>query len=123
MHVMCCRKYRGYISYPEALAEAVRDRLVCCFWIRYLVHVFIVASLWIYHFAMICYDYISVSDLVGESFKKINGGSQTTGQYVRAVLLIPHIIVFSVGRLKNLGFLSLLALCYFAICKYFKIKY
>lgn len=115
---MCCRRFQGYMSYQHALSEAVHDKLPGCYWIRHVIHFLIVSSLWTYHFAMICYDYMSVCELVGESVLNLKQGSLPATRYVKTIVLIPHVIVFSLGRLKNLGFASFLALAYFAICKF-----
>lgn len=118
MHVMCCRKFRGYMSYQLALSEAINDKLPCCFWTRHIAHFLIASSLWTYHFAMICYEYMNVCELVGKSIFQLSSVSDTESKYAKSIVLIPHVIVFSLGRLKNLGIASCLALVYFLICMY-----
>lgn len=118
MHVMCCRKFRGYMSYQLAVSEAIYDKLPYCYWIRHVAYFLIASSLWTYHFVMICYAYMKVCELVGESVLQLSSNSELSTKYAKSIVLIPHVIVFSLGRLKNLAFASFLALVYFAICKF-----
>lgn len=118
---MCCRKLKSHLTYAQALSDAVSDWLIEYHklqWIRHVIYFLVKTSLLLYHFAMICHDYMNVSLLIEDSIVS-SIKSPETSYYVKIVLFIPHIIVYAVARLKNLGFVSLVALIYFVLCKYF----
>lgn len=116
MYVMCCRRLRGYMSYQEAISEAIYDKISCCRWIRHLVHFLIVSSICYYHFVRICSDYMNICELVGDKVLRMKNVEKM--KYIRSVVMIPITIVFSLGKLKSLGFASLLGLFYFILCKW-----
>lgn len=115
---MSCRKYVDYMSYQNALCQAISDKIVCCYWIRHVVHFLISSSLWIYHYSLLCYEYAVVAGQVEDAMFDMNPDTADTIKYTETIVLIPHAIIFSLGKLKTLGFASVMSLIYFVICTF-----